>query len=91
MLRSIAATAAKSLQWYLTVRSHRRQPTRLLHPWDSPGKNTGVGCHCLLPRKMQWWSTVKETQATNPSTLQYFYKIKIENMIDFSLFAHSLK
>ena len=25
------------------------QPTRLLHPWDSPGKSTGVGCHCLLP------------------------------------------
>ena len=27
---------------------HRRQPTRLPHPWDSPGKNTGVGCHFLL-------------------------------------------
>ena len=27
---------------------HRWQPTRLRHPWDSPGKNTGVGCHCLL-------------------------------------------
>ena len=26
----------------------RRQPTRLPHPWDSPGKNTGVGCHILL-------------------------------------------
>ena len=25
-----------------------RQPTRLRHPWDSPGKNTGVGCHFLL-------------------------------------------
>ena len=25
-----------------------RQPTRLPHPWDSPGKNTGVGCHFLL-------------------------------------------
>ena len=24
------------------------QPTRLPHPWDSPGKNTGVGCHFLL-------------------------------------------
>ena len=28
--------------------THRRQPTRLPHPWDSPGKNTGVGCHSLL-------------------------------------------
>jgi len=27
---------------------HRWQPTRLHHLWDSPGKNTGVGCHCLL-------------------------------------------
>ena len=30
------------------VQPHRRQPTRLPHPWDSPGKNTGVGCHFLL-------------------------------------------
>ena len=30
------------------VRPHRRQPTRLCRPWDSPGKNTGVGCHFLL-------------------------------------------
>ena len=31
-----------------SVRPHRRQPTRLRHPWDSLGKNTGVGCHFLL-------------------------------------------
>ena len=31
-----------------SVRPHRRQPTRLPHLWDSPGKNTGVGCHFLL-------------------------------------------
>ena len=31
-----------------SARPHRRQPTRLRHPWDSPGKNTGVGCHFLL-------------------------------------------
>ena len=30
------------------VRPHRRQPTRLPRPWDSPGKNFGVGCHFLL-------------------------------------------
>ena len=29
---------------------HGLQPTRHLHPWDFPGKSTGVGCHCLL-----WW------------------------------------
>ena len=31
-----------------SVRPHRRQPTRIFHSWDSPGKNTGVGCHFLL-------------------------------------------
>ena len=31
-----------------SVRPHRWQPTRLPHSWDSPGKNTGVGCHFLL-------------------------------------------
>ena len=30
------------------MRPHRWQPTRLPHPWDSPGKNTGGGCHFLL-------------------------------------------
>ena len=43
-----AAAAAKSLQSCPTVRPHRWQPTRLPRPWDSPGKNTGVGCHFLL-------------------------------------------
>ena len=31
-----------------SVWPHRWQPTRLPRPWDSPGKNTGVGCHFLL-------------------------------------------
>ena len=31
-----------------SVQPHRCQPTRLPHPWDSSGKNTGVGCHYLL-------------------------------------------
>ena len=31
-----------------SVRPHGLQPTRLPRPWDSPGKNTGVGCHFLL-------------------------------------------
>ena len=44
-----AATAAKSLLLCPTLCDPiDRQPTRLLHPWDSPGKNTGVGCHFLL-------------------------------------------
>ena len=43
-----AAAAAKSLQSCLTVRPHRRQPNRLPHPWDSLGKNVGMGCHFLF-------------------------------------------
>ena len=44
-----AAAAAKSLQSCLTLcNPHRQQPPRLHHPWDSPGKSTGVGCHCFL-------------------------------------------
>ena len=42
-----------------SVRPHGLQPTRLLHPWDSPGKNTGVGCHALLQR-------IFPTQESNP-------------------------
>ena len=31
-----------------SLRPHGLQPTRLLRPWDFPGKSPGVGCHCLL-------------------------------------------
>ena len=49
VIAAAAAAAAKSLQFVSdSVRPQRRQPTRLPRPWDSPGKNTGVGCHCLL-------------------------------------------
>ena len=48
MLTHSAAAAAESFQSTDSVRPHRRQPTRLPRPWDSPGRNTGVGCHFLL-------------------------------------------
>ena len=38
--------------------AHRRQPTRLPCPWDSPGKNTGVGCHFLF----QWMKEKSESE-----------------------------
>ena len=41
-----------------TVWPHRRQPTRFPHPWDSPGKSTGVGCHFLL----QWRKVKSESE-----------------------------
>ena len=43
-----AAAAAKSLQSCPTLWPRRQQPTGLPAPWDSPGKNTAVGCHFLL-------------------------------------------
>ena len=39
---------------------HGLQPSRLLHPWDFPGKSTGVGCHCLFhsPQMEKWYLKV---------------------------------
>ena len=45
-----------------SVRPHRQQPTRLLHPWDSPGKNTGVG-GCFLLQRMKAKSETEVTQS----------------------------
>ena len=50
-----------------SVRPHRRQPTRLLCPWDSPGKDTGVGCHSLLR---------KTSLLTNKSIYGHLYYLK---------------
>ena len=48
-----------------SVRPHRRQPTRLPCPWDSLGKNTGVGCHFLLQcMKVKSQSEVAESCPT---------------------------
>ena len=48
-----------------SVQPHRQQPTRLLCPWDSPGKNTGVGCHFLLQcMKVQSESEVAQSCLT---------------------------
>ena len=45
---NIAAAAAKSLQSCPTLWILQTAASRLPRPWDSPGKNTGVGCHFLL-------------------------------------------
>ena len=55
------------------MRPHRWQPTRLPHPWDSPGKNTGVGCHCLLQCmkvKSEKWSLSVMSDSSRPHGLQ---------------------
>ena len=45
-----------------SVQPHRWQPTRLSHPWDSPGKNTGVSCHFLL----QCMKVKSESEVAHP-------------------------
>ena len=59
-----------------SVRPHRQKPTRLPCPWDSPGKNTGVGCHVLL-------QGIFPTQGSNPGLShcrQYHSKVKTKIM-----------
>ena len=60
------AAAAKSLQSCLTLLPHRQQPTKLRRPWDSLGKNTGVGCRFLLQcMKVKSESEVAESCLTS--------------------------
>ena len=55
-----------------SLRPHRRQPTGLRHPWDSPGKNTGVGCHFLLQgRKVKSESEVTQSSQTLSDPMDY--------------------
>ena len=67
-----AAAAAKSLQSSDSVRPHRQQPTRLRHPWDSPGKNTEVGCYFLLQcMKVKSESEVSQSCPTLCNPMDY--------------------
>ena len=47
-----------------SLRPHRLLPTRLLFPWNSLGRNTGMGCHSILQR-------IFPTQGSNPGLLHY--------------------
>ena len=61
MLLLVASVTSDSVQ------PHRQQPTRLRHPWDSPDKNSGVGCHFLLQSMdmslSKFWEMVKNREA----------------------------
>ena len=62
-----AVAAAKSVQSFDSMWPYRQQPTRLLCPQDSLGKNTGVGCHFLLQNVyseyIMWNAGLDEAQA----------------------------
>ena len=82
-----AAAAAKSLQSSDSVQPHRRQPTRLRRPWDSPGKNTGMGCHFLLHGTFP-------TQGLNPSfphCRQTLYRLSHQGKPDKSISNNDIK
>ena len=51
-------------------RPHGLQPSRLLHPWDFPGKSTGVGCHCLL-RNINWLAPNRSKMSCFPLDPQF--------------------
>ena len=75
------------------------QPTRLLHPWDSPGNSTGVGCHCLLPTMCLpgiilalWCIEMNKTQLALPSwNLHSLEKKKINRLIICQVVISPLK
>ena len=81
-----ATAAAKSLVMSDSVRPQRRQPTRLPHPWDSPGKNTGVGCHFLLQRmKVKSESEVTQSFPTFCDSMDCSLLRVVNSFSDFEL------
>ena len=74
---AISFSSAWKWKWSHSVVSdpqwpHGLQPSRLLHPWNFPGKSPGVGCHCLLQNCGQWY--LKET-LSNRSLLSWLGSI----------------
>ena len=71
-LEWVAIAFSNAWKWSCSVvsdssRPHGVQPTRLLRPWDFPGKSTGVGCHCLFwtleATYSKWWRWGRKTDS----------------------------
>ena len=79
----------KSLSCVRLFATHGLQPTRLLCPWDFPGKSTGVGCHCLLhsDRLEEYksdelkWKPCYNKAVSKISCIQLYKKIEVGAMI----------
>ena len=69
MLEWVAVSFSNAWKWKWSCsavsdssRPHGLYPTRLLHPWDFPGKSTGVGCHCLLHNGHEFQQTLGDSE-----------------------------
>ena len=63
-----------------SLRPHGLQPARLLCPWDSPGKNTGVGCHFLLqliPLSGQKWASPPGSTSSSLTTHRLISEVMV--------------
>ena len=56
-----------------SYRPHELQLTRLLRPWDFPGKSTGVGCHCLLQSHHYIYTNIWKCQHALPGSKYLFH------------------
>ena len=70
---------SEAAQSCLTLRLHGLYPTRLLRPWDFPGKRTGVGCHCLsglLVHTLEMWEFGRVR--LGPKSCSCFWRLLLE-------------
>ena len=84
-LEWVAISFSNAWKWSRSVVSnpqlpHGLQPTRLLHPWDFPGKSTWLGCHCLL-RGGYLISAISFIQKSNLTGPSFFYWTSIYWML----------
>ena len=69
-----------------SLRPHGLQPARLLHPWDFPGKSTGVGCHIAfsgqpLPSSKKQYRLVAKKQTSGPEDLNLIPSITVRTFV----------
>ena len=96
-LEWVAISFSDAWKWSCPVvsdpqRPHGLQPSRLLCPWDFPGKSTGVGCHCLLLMTLliSWWLLLINSVLNNPVGFLYLsfnsLEFSPENNNNFTFF-----
>ena len=73
-----------------SVRPHRWQPTRLPHPWDSPGKNTGVGCHFLLQIQKLTLGLIYQEFSSDLGWASHCYGTKFDHKMSPKYWSNSL-